>query len=137
MVNTIFGTMGPVTLPSINTPSATRIEIVDTSTQPDTADLPLYVTLHDRAGNESILTITNVLYVDQSTDIPVIALTNLNASVTAQADAADNWLTGSSITGTITDDDVVADLDFEICNTSGTAVKGPVAITSDLTGAGG
>lgn len=82
---------------------------IDTMTLADNTQYYLWVVARDKAGNEGASSPLG-FYVDQSTDLPVVSLTSLDSSVTAESQIlgppVKNLLVGGGkISGTITDDD--------------------------------
>ncbi|HPA11542.1 MAG TPA: hypothetical protein PLV73_12070, partial [Treponemataceae bacterium] len=119
----------------VSTPVDNRTLSVNTSSILVPANLPVTVTLQDRAGNNATISLPDTLYVDQSTDKPVIELSNPVSLAADQAGAQGNWITGSVISGTITDDDAIGSLQLNIYNTGGTIVKTRLFTAGDLIGA--
>jgi hypothetical protein len=84
-------------------------QTIDTTTLADNTQYYLWVVAKDKAGNEGASSPLG-FYVDQSTDLPVVSLTSLDSSVTAESQIlgppVKNLLVGGGkISGTITDDD--------------------------------
>jgi len=125
LVSLAYNVGTTVTQPAtaVATPVDNRTISVVTTAEPDASDLPVTVTLRDRAGNEATISLPDTIHVDQSTDRPVIELTNPGSLAADQASARDNWITGSSITGSIEDDDAVGSLQLTIYDTTSTVVK--------------
>jgi hypothetical protein len=119
---------------TVSTPVDNRTLSVNTSSILVPANLPVTVMLRDRAGNNATISLPDTLYVDQSTDKPVIELSNPASLAADQAGAQGNWITGSVISGTITDDDAIGSLQLNIRNTSGTIVKTRYFAAGDLMG---
>ncbi|TCW62024.1 hypothetical protein C5O22_03025 [Treponema sp. J25] len=88
-------------------------QTIDTTTLADNTQYYLWVVARDKAGNEGASSAVG-FYVDQSTDLPVVSLTSLDPSVTAESGILGSTIknllvSGGKISGTITDDDGVPD----------------------------
>ena len=83
---------------------------VDTIKLQDEKFLKLTVTTKDRAGNTGIS--ENIVYIDQSTDLPVVSFSNLDL----QAQASENLFGMGSWTiyGTATDDDGLEKIEYKL-----------------------
>jgi hypothetical protein len=78
---------------------------IDTTALDDGADYALYVVAKDKAGNSAV-SAARSLHVDQATDLPVLALTNMDAAASDAGLAKDNLQdAGAKVTGTVSDDD--------------------------------
>ena len=78
---------------TVSTPVDNRTISVNTSSILVPANLPVTVKLRDRAGNTAVISIPDTLCVDQSTDKPVIELSN---PALAAEPGKGYWITGSA-----------------------------------------
>jgi len=75
-----------------------------TTTLSDNTAYKLWIAARDKAGNENVASFS--LLINQASDKPIFALTNMNAANDTPVEAAGNLQeTGAKVTGTITDDD--------------------------------
>lgn len=95
---------------SYNSAGQFNSERIDTTEFADGADLTITLVAEDQAGNKSKTSKT--IKIDQSTDRPVVAITNASADVKADKIAAGknlfNSTTNSTLNITVTDDDGIS-----------------------------
>ncbi|HAP43558.1 MAG: hypothetical protein A2087_08195 [Spirochaetes bacterium GWD1_61_31] len=113
---------------------------IDTTTLTDLGTYYLWVVALDKAGNDGANATSLSFQVDQSTDRPVVSLTSLSAGIISEGavDKDNNLLVlGGKISGSITDDDGVAEawLDIDL-NHNTTFDGGAERIALTLSGFG-
>jgi hypothetical protein len=113
---------------------------VDTTTLSNGVTYWLWVVARDKAGNDAANATPLSFEVDQTTDIPIVTLTSLSPSITAEVsvDKDHNLLvSGGKISGSIVDDDGVASATLEIdLDRNGTFDGGAEAVSLTLAGFG-
>lgn len=125
-----FGTGSEETLYSYSTSSANFTHEINSSVDlagNDNVELALVITAYDFAGNKS--TVSQNIYLNQATDLPVVELTNAKKEgyeSSYPVDGTSNvFLSGAPITATISDDDGIESIKINVYTTPYTSGDSP------------